>query len=95
MRKRYQRPTPRNSCIIETFLHMTPAGVKGFMKKRGLLKPEHHDTLRTSTKNTIKLYRGYIGIKYVNYNQKTRRLYVTRSWDSPKVIHASYYEDDY
>ena len=91
MRKRYCRAAPRGSCKVETYLHMTPAGVKSFMKKRGLLDQSVHDELRTSTKNTIKLHRGYIGIKFVNFNQRTKRMYVISSWESPKAYHNRCY----
>ena len=78
-RKTIDRWSMYGNAIITTYFNMSIGDVKRYMRTHGRLTPEMCKTLKSKTTSNVSLYRGYIGIKYINYNWKTKRLYIVRS----------------
>lgn len=76
-RKVYRRLSMYKGSVITTYTNVTVGMVKRFLRTNGI-KLSRKDLLglKIKSKLSLKLYRGYVNITKINYNWKTKKLYV-------------------
>lgn len=79
-RKVISNLTPRGYLLRVTYFNMTVGDVKRWLRTNKLMKEELRNLLSNRVSNSINIYRGYLGILYIKYNWKKKRLYVIRDW---------------